>query len=173
MKKLSRKRLILEHYVQTAEEVMDGVTVRLWKPRTMDRLPAYQMRTVMCHYYDDYKSYRRWEKKVRWLTGNPDWGLYDAQTVICYDPHRQCVDVYICSLLMRPFSHEAYQRYEERMSLPWEDRLLLMWDSRQFDREHGYPVAEHGGIAYHNGATYDDFFKVANPDDDIIDSTAE
>ena len=173
MKKLSRKWLILEHYVQTAEEVMDGITVRLWKPRTMERLPAYKMRAVMRHYRNDYESFYRWDGKVKWFTGNPDWGFFDAQTSVCHDPHRKCVDIYVCALLIRPFSREADRHYEERMSLPWEDRLLLMWDSRTYDRENGYEPSPRGGIAYEKGsASYEDLFRVANKEDDILDGTA-
>ena len=172
MKKLSRKWLILEHYIRTAEEVMEDVTVRVWKPKTMDRLPAHDMRSVMRHYRFDFGLYH--DDKVHWTTGNPDTGLYDAQTVVCSDPHRKCVDIYVCSLLMRPFSREAYQHYEERMSLPFMDRLLLMWDSRQFDREGGYPVAIHGGINYEGSPyTYEDLFRVINEKDDIADSSVK
>ncbi len=173
MKKLSRKWLILEHYIQTAEEVMDGATVRLWKPKTMDRLPAYDMRSIMCHYHDEYKRWYRHEKNVKVCTGNPDHGLFDAQTVIFHDPHRQCVDIYICALLMRPFSREAQDHYEKRMSLPAMDRLILMWDSRQFDREGNYPVSPTGGIAYSKGSTYEDLFKVVNSKEDIADSSVK
>ena len=44
MKTFSKEKLILEHYVKTAEEVMDEVTVRVWKPKTMQKLPAVCMR---------------------------------------------------------------------------------------------------------------------------------
>ena len=40
MKTFSKEKLILEHYVKTAEEVMGEVTVRVWKPKTMQKLPA-------------------------------------------------------------------------------------------------------------------------------------
>ena len=47
MKTFSKEKLILEHYVKAAEEVMDEVTVRVWKPKTMQKLPAVCMRGVM------------------------------------------------------------------------------------------------------------------------------
>ena len=40
MKTFSKEMLILEHYVKAAEEVMDGCTVRVWKPKTMGDLSA-------------------------------------------------------------------------------------------------------------------------------------
>lgn len=172
MKKLSRKWLILEHYVQTAEEVMDGVTVRLWKPKTMERLPAWYMRSVMTYQRFQFESCFYHEKKVVWITGNPDYGLFDAQTTICFDPHRKSIDIYICSLLMRPYSNEAFSHYEARMSLPAMDRLLLMWDSRTFDREGNYPVGRYGGITYsENSLKYEDIYRAINKENDIIDSS--
>jgi len=41
-------------------------------------------------------------------------------------------------LLIRPYSEEALNHYGERMGLSVWKRLLLMWDSRQFDAEGGY-----------------------------------
>ena len=130
MKKLSRKSLILEHYVQTAELVIDGVTVKLWKPKTMGKLPAWDMQTLMrnraksCH-------------ETCWSTSNYNAWLYDAELAIYEDHKRNVTDIYICSLLIRPYSEEAGNYSEERMGLKPMDRLLLMWDSRQFDKEGG------------------------------------
>ena len=70
MKTFSKEKLLLEHYVKTAEEVMDEVTVRVWKPKTMQKLPAVCMRGVM-------QSHRRSVLSARdiyWGTGNPDYG---------------------------------------------------------------------------------------------------
>lgn len=174
MKKLTRKWLILQHYVQTAEEKMDGVTVRVFKPKMMDRLPAFRMRSVMSHYRWEYSNIFRFDgdKRVRWFRGNPDYGLYDAQVVVCYDPHRKCVDIYICALLMRPFSQEAFDHYNLFWSLSPMDLLLLMWDSRQFDLEGEYPVSPAGDISYGpKSLTYEDMFRVINGEEDIIDSS--
>jgi len=43
-------------------------------------------------------------------------------------------------LLIRPYSEEALNHYGERMGLSVWKRLLLMWDSRQFDAEGGYKL---------------------------------
>lgn len=166
MKKLSRKSLILEHYIQTAELVIDGVTVKLWKPKTMGKLPASGMQSLMRGYTLPLSDSAYWSK------GNYDAGLYDVQLVIYFDPHRKVTDIYICSLLMRPFSNEAYERYGERMGLKPMDRLLLMWDSRQFDKEGGYPVSPYGDIDYQGSSLkYEDVFHVINTHNDIEDSS--
>lgn len=169
MKKLSRKWLILEHYVQTAELVMEDTTVRLWKPKTMGKLPAHGMKGMMESYF---QRFHYPNSKAEWSRGNPDWGLWDAQVAIYKDPHRKSLDIYICSFLMRPFSEEAYNHYEERSGLEPMDRLLLMWDSRQFDAEGNYPVSSYGGIEYGNSLyTYEDLFRVLNEDEDIEDTS--
>lgn len=169
MKKLSRKWLILEHYVQTAEVVVEGTTIRLWKPKTMGKLPARGMRDMMegFHYIFNYPY-----SKAKWERANPDWGMWDAQIAIYRDPHRNTVDIYICSLLIRPFSEKAYEHYGERMGLEPMDRLLLMWDSRQFDAENNYPPAPTGTISYRNSNyTYEDLFRVINEKEDIEDTS--
>lgn len=167
MKKLSRKSLILEHYIQTAELVIDSITVKLWKPKTMGKLPARYMQTIMRCYSDMHVR-----TNACWSTGNYDAGLFDTQLTIYQDPHRKVTDIYICSLLMRPFSIEACEHYGERMSLEPMDRLLLMWDSRQFDREGGYSVAPYGDINYQGSSLkYEDVFHVINEHEDIEDSS--
>lgn len=141
MKKLSRKWLVLDHYRLAIETRFEeyGVTVKVWKPRHMGVLPSYRMRYLM----DDCARALH-EKlvfglaKSGWGVKNPDWGCWDAQVTVRYDPGRKCADIYICALLCRPFSREAAAYYGERSGLGPEDRMLLMWDSREFDREGGY-----------------------------------
>ena len=131
MKTFSKEKLILEHYVKATEEVMDEVTVRVWKPKTMGDLSAIDLHSEML-------SLRRQVyglSEVYWGTGNPDYGDWDAQMVYCADPHHMTVDIYICALLIRPFSEEAFNHYGERMGLSVWKRLLLMWDSRNFDAD--------------------------------------
>ena len=168
MKKLSKKWLILDHYIQTAEIEIDGITVRLWKPRFMGKLPAIGMRGIMVQAskHCDVLS------KVSWGTRHPDYGFWDAQIAECIDPHRKCADVYICSLLIRPFSEEARKYYAERSGLEPMDRLVLMWDSRQFDADGGYKADEYGSFEFIKpDCSYEDFFRVIREDDDIEDSS--
>ena len=96
MKKLSKKWLILEHYVKTAEIDKYGVAVRVWKPRFMGKLPAIGMREIMDQAYKAYDLYAR-NNKVFWGTRHPDYGYWDAQIAIYADPHRKCVDVFFCA----------------------------------------------------------------------------
>lgn len=168
MKKLSKKWLILEHYVQTAEIEKDGITVRVWKPRFMGKLPAIGMREIMNQAYKNYELCH----KVTWGTRHPDLGFWDAQIAECYDPHRKCVDVYICALLVRPFSEEARLYYAERSGLEPMDRLVLMWDSRQFDSDGSYAPSKYGSFEFIKpDRNYEDFFHVIIEDEDIEDSS--
>ena len=170
MKKLSRKWLILEHYVQTAEVMMDGCTVRVWKPKTMGKLPAINMLDLMKAHRRSFDSYS--EGSVVWGTAHPDFGYWDAQVVCCEDPHRKVVDIYICALLMRPFSEEARKHYQDRSGLEAWDRMLLMWDSRQFDAEGGFKPSPYGDLdkAYYHHS-YEEVLQVIDKNSDIEDST--
>ena len=172
MTKISRKWLILEHYIQTAECVFGETTLRVWKPKTMGKLPAYSMREMMDDCYQRTVYYEGKNQKATWGRENPDWGLWDAQVATYFDPRRKTLDIYICSLLMRPFSEKAREHYGERMGLEPMDRLLLMWDSRQFDAEGNYPPALRGGINYEGSPyTYEDLFHVIDEKRDIEDSS--
>ena len=150
-KDLKLKDLVLEHYRMVYETKVDEMTVRVWKPRTMTRkLPTYGMLSELTNrakdaarahadnsYYDPgYKP------KVQWLLGNPDYGAWDAQLVRRFDPKKMTLDVYFASLLIRPFSKQAYDWYVAH-SLVYDPvaRLVLMWDSREFDEQHGYDIA--------------------------------
>ena len=171
MKKLSKKWLILDHYIQTAEIEINGITVRIWKPRFMGKLPAIGMREIMMDAYKNYDLYER-NHKVIWGTRHPDYGYWDAQIATCIDPHRKCADVYFCALLIRPFSEEARQYYEERSGLEAMDRLVLMWDSRQYDADGGYSTEGFGSFeTIESLFTYDDIFRVQDPQNDIEDSS--
>ena len=170
MKKLSRKWLILEHYVQTAEVMMDGCTVRVWKPKTMGKLPAIEMLGLMRGHSRRFDTYSG--GSVVWGTAHPDFGYWDSQIVCCEDPHRKVVDIYICALLIRPFSEEARKHYAERSGLEAWDRMLLMWDSRQFDAEGGYKPSPSGGIGIDNfPRSAEEILHVINKNEDIEDST--
>lgn len=181
MKKLKRKDLILEHYRKAIEAtVRDNVTgkditVRVWKPKSMGKLPAYRMRSLMeCKagdlgFYvnpDEYCGPK--ENGAVWTTGNSDVGVWDMQTACRMDYRKSLVDIYVCALLMRPFSREALQHYDERMGLPVWDRMLLMWDSRQFDEEGGYDT-DYGKIRNWNGRWrgYDDLYRAVDEHGDI------
>ena len=171
MKKIKMKDTILSHYQKVHELEMDGYTVRVFKPRTMQQLPAHKMLEWIKSRADDAISYMVLEQKADWLLGNPDYGLWDAQTVYHYDPRNKAFDIYIAAILVRPYSREAYETYC-RMHESIDDvnqRLMLMFDSREFDRIGGYDQS-YG--AYKNQDEADAvIYRVVNKDSDIRDTS--
>ena len=171
MKKIKMKDTILEHYQKVHELELDGVTVRVWKPRTMQQLPAYKMLGWIKNRAEDAIKDMYIERKSRWTLGNPDYGLWDAQTVYHADPYQDTFDIYIAAILVRPFSRESYDFY---CSCHGEiddvnQRLMLMFDSREFDRIHGLDQS-YG--AYKNQEEADAvMYRVVNKDADILDIT--
>ena len=140
MKKIKMKDTILSHYQKVHELEMDGYTVRVFKPRTMQQLPAHEMLSLIKSRAKVVILYMKTDEKADWQLGNPDYGMWDAQTVYHYDPRNKTFNIYIAALLVRPFSREAYETYC-RMHESIDDvnqRLMLMWDSREFDRIGGY-----------------------------------
>jgi hypothetical protein len=139
MKKIKMKDIILNHYQKVHELELHGMTVRVWKPRTMQQLPAYKMREEMEVYAEEEERVLYTRNKAYWLYGNPDWGMWDALLVRYVDPRRKTLDIYFCALLIRPFSREAFNWYEGHCSgLEHIERLMLMWDSREYDRINGF-----------------------------------
>ena len=165
------KDTILSHYQKVHELEMDGFTVRVFKPRTIQQLPAHKMLEWIKFRADDAISYMVMEQKADWRLGNPDYGLWDAQTVYHYDPRNKAFNIYIAALLVRPFSHEAYETYC-RMHESIDDvnqRLMLMWDSREFDRIGGYDQS-YG--AYKNQDEVDAvMYRVTDKESDIRDTS--
>ena len=139
MKKIKMKDTILSHYQKVHELAMDGITVRVWKPRTMQQLPAYMMKAWIKYQAQTKRDYLAIEAKTDWRMGNPDYGLWDALTVYHIDPRRKMLDIYIAALLVRPFSEQAYGYYNTLHDNidDVNQRLMLMWDSREFDRANG------------------------------------
>lgn len=139
MKKIKMKDIILSHYQKVYEIEMDGYTVRVFKPRTMQKLPAFKIRQVIESYANDAKYAMRGDNKAYWAYGNPDWGMWDALLVRYVDPRHKSLDIYFAAILVRPFSREAYEWYNNHhVGLEHMERLMLMWDSREFDRIGGF-----------------------------------
>ena len=143
MKKIKMKDTILSHYQKVHELEMDGYTVRVFKPRTMQQLPAHDMLGWIKDISENAILYMKWEPEVKadWHIGNPDYGMWDAQTVYHYDPRGKAFNIYIAALLVRPFSREAYETYcgfDSAYIYDVNQRLMLMWDSREFDRIGGF-----------------------------------
>ena len=171
MKKIKMKDTILSHYQKVHELEMDGFTVRVFKPHTMQHLPAHQMLEWIKYRAKEAIHYMIMELKADWRLGNPDYGLWDAQTVYHYDPRGKAFNIYIAAILVRPFSREAYDTYC-RMHESIDDvnqRLMLMFDSREFDRIGGYDTS-YG--AYKNQDEVDAvMYRVTDKESDIRDTS--
>jgi hypothetical protein len=165
------KDTILSHYQKVHELEMDGVAVRVFKPRTMQQLPSHKMLSWIKSRVMNAIFYMNTEEKADWQLGNPDYGMWDAQTLYHYDPRGKAFNIYIAALLVCPFSREAYETYR-RMYENIDDvnqRLMLMFDSREFDRIHGYDQS-YG--AYENQDDADAvMYRVVNKDTDIRDTS--
>ena len=140
MKKIKMKDTILSHYQKVHELEMDGYTVRVFKPRTMQQLPAHDMLQWIKYRAEDAIDWMKMENKTYWGLGNPDYGMWDAQTVYHYDPSHKVFNIYIAAILVRPFSREAYECYNQAHTNidDVNQRLMLMFDSREFDRIGGF-----------------------------------
>jgi hypothetical protein len=171
MKKIKMKDTILSHYQKVHELEMDGYTVRVFKPRTMQKLPAHDMLSWIKYRAKDAIPYMKTEQKADWRLGNPDHGMWDAQVIYHYDPRVKAFNIYIAAILVRPFSREAYETYC-RMHEAIDDvnqRLMLMFDSREFDRIHGYDTSFG---AYENQDVLDAvMYRVVDKESDIRDTS--
>ncbi|MBR6604801.1 MAG: hypothetical protein IKK92_02855 [Prevotella sp.] len=171
MKKIKMKDTILSHYQKVHELEMDGITVRVFKPRTMQQLPAYRMLRWIKNRAEDAIDWMKIENTTYWGLGNPDLGMWDAQTVYHYDPRHKAFNIYFTALLVRPFSEQAYSYYNmlhENVD-DVNQRLMLMWDSREFDRIGGYDQS-YG--TYENQDEADAvMYRVVNKESDIRDTS--
>lgn len=171
MKKIKMKDIILEHYQKVHELEMDGLTVRVWKPRTMQQLPAHDMLTWIKYRAGEASKYMTIEQKNSWSLGNPDYGMWDAQVVYHTDTRHKAFDIYVAAILVRPFSREAYNHYCKRHEEVTDvyQRMMLMWDSREYDRIHGFDTS-YG--AYKDQDEADAvMYRVVDKDADILDTT--
>ena len=171
MKKIKMKDTILSHYQKVHELEMDGYTVRVFKPRTMQQLPAHMMLEWIKYRAEEAIRYMIMEQKADWRMGNPDYGMWDAQTVYHYDPRNKVFNIYIAAIIVRPFSREAYETYcrQHEGIDDVNQRLMLMWDSREFDRIGGYDQS-YG--AYQNQDEVDAvMYRVTDKESDIRDTS--
>ena len=171
MKKIKMKDIILSHYQKVHELEMDGFTVRVFKPRTMQHLPAYGMLEWIKERAGGAIRYMKWESdaKADWRMGNPDYGLWDALTVYHYDPRNKTFSIYIASIIVRPYSRESYETYcrQHEILEDVNQRLMLMFDSRENDRINGYDTS-YG--AYKNQEEADAImYRVRDKEHDIAD----
>lgn len=138
----------------------------------MQQLPAYNMLEVIGSYAEDDARWCAIENKAAWFYGNPDWGMWDALLVRYVDPRRKTLDIYIAAILVRPFSREAYDWYSRHhVGLEQVERLMLMWDSREYDRIHGFDTS------YGKPGNWDEWkdilYAVENKERDIADGSPD
>ena len=85
------------------------------------------------------------------------------------DDEGKVFNIYIAAILVRPFSREAYEQYcQTHESIDdINQRLMLMFDSREFDRIHGYDQS-YG--SYKNQEEADAvMYRVVNKESDILE----
>lgn len=108
---------------------IDGVEISIYKPIDMMTLkPAIVERIRYCSFTNMPNIVSGGKN---WNANNIDNGNFDAMLVACISQKR--VEIYICSLLCRPFSDDAQKLYESLFDLSLLDRLNTRFDSRVYD----------------------------------------
>lgn len=109
-------------------EFGDDRVLNLYKAKTMDDLPE-----SLVEQWATLDRFAFSVKRTFYYVSNPDWGVWDAQVMI--NVSRKEVNVYICAILVRPFTDDARAKYESMMGFGPRKRITLMWDSRVWERE--------------------------------------
>jgi len=126
---MKREDIIKENYEYVTCNYNGKALVRIWKPYNMGDIPVdliiMDATTYRMHCGIPYT-------KEQWSTTDPDYGCWDAHVVL--HRHGLICDYYVCALLIRPFSKEAYDYYVDGNDLDVTPRLELMWDSRNYDK---------------------------------------
>lgn len=76
--------------------------------------------------YMVYPNYSRGD--IPWVKDNCDKGIFDAALVI--HSTRNCVDVFICGILRRPFTTEEANEYENYFKEDINYRLTKIYDNK-------------------------------------------
>ncbi len=126
---MTKKEIIDSRYELVAELECDGKKGSVFKAVTMFDLPKSLI--------EDYAkpAIRHQYKSVNgWWNHNPDYGEWDAFTI----EHKTegSLDIYVCAIIVRPFSEEAGRVYENTLTFSPIDRLKLTFDSRVYDLIH-------------------------------------
>ena len=127
---MKREDIIRENYEYVTCNYDGKILVRIYKPYTMGDLPV----DLIIMEAASHKLNAGMPSKGHWSYIDAEYGVWAAHIVL--HRHGRICDFYVCSLLMRPFSEEALKAYDKGMKLEETDRLQLMWDSRDFDKEH-------------------------------------
>lgn len=76
--------------------------------------------------YDVYPIYSTGD--IHWVKGNCDKGSFDAVLVI--HSTKDCVDVFVCGILRRPFTDEEANEYEKYFKEDINYRLTKIYDNK-------------------------------------------
>lgn len=131
MARRSIKQFVKENYVLdfTVQGSCNGnycnAPINVYRPKFMKDLPEelkeYVVDTAVGG-YDDMGH------RPSWTGHNPDYGRWDAFCAFRFLAHR--TDVYVCSILRRPFTDDQQNFYEDhcaRIMAPY--RIYAPWDS--------------------------------------------
>ncbi len=129
MKRRSIKQFVEENYVldftvqgTNNGKDYDNVPINVYRPKFMRELPK-----ELREYIDDRGSYEEVGHPC-WDGGNADYGAWDAFCAFRYLSRR--TDVYVCSILRRPFTDDQQKFYEKNcahIAAPY--RIYAPWDS--------------------------------------------
>lgn len=130
---MTTKQILSDFYDYVVTKMSGERVLNVYKAKGIGELPKsllddYAKPESLCVYQP--------VRGLRYSTGNPDWGEWDAQVVLV--AHGSVVDLYVCAILVRPFSEEARQKYETMTGQLPQKRVALLWDSREYDEVHGY-----------------------------------
>ena len=126
-----KKQEVIDRYYHMVYcgHTIDGADVSIYKPIDMMTLkPAIVNRIRYCSFTNMPNIV---SSSKNWNSNNIDNGNFDAMLVACVSQKR--VEIYICSLLCRPFSDDAQKVYESLFDLSLLDRLNTRFDSRVYD----------------------------------------
>ena len=133
-----KKQDIIDRYYHMfyRGHTIDSVDVCIYKPIDMMTLkPAIVERIRYCSFINMPNIV---SSGKNWSVNNVDNGNFDAMLVACVSKKR--VEIFICSLLCRPFSDDAQKIYESLFDLPLLDRLNTRFDSRVYDLIHNTKI---------------------------------
>lgn len=129
---MKREDIIKENYEYVTCNYDGKILVRIYKPYTMGHLPV----DLIIMEAVSHKLNAGMPSKGHWSYIDANYGVWAAHIVL--HRHGRICDFYVCALLIRPFSKEALEEYDKSAKLEETDRLQLMWDSRNFDKENKY-----------------------------------
>lgn len=100
------------------------VPINVYRPKIINPLPDKMKEYVVDTAQSGYSN----GGGRRWFPHNPDYGIFDAFCVFKY--YRNRTDVYVCSILRRPFREEQRDFYSNNCAIiTAPSRIYAPWDS--------------------------------------------